>query len=296
MWLSAVMSATACASGGLPVGQGITVGEEASIRWSSEWTDRRIKEEGIRISYRLEIEGQKDRPLHVAVFGKHSNSSGETWIATVAIRPEYDTTTWPEFSMFLPQSRVQTFGELKTYIIPQSRDAYIAIYQHNLQQPGRDAIWSNVSFKDDVPTSDGEGIEITATLDVIGFQGEGLDVYVVLHDYPDARPIGPQSVFQYTLAPPYPHTSWSGLKLRVPYKALEDLPSRAGVWFSLAVRTGGAWHTGNVHLFGWRDGSPARMIRRYEDRIRELDEAIVKTEDPTVRYFEARRKILEGGN
>lgn len=249
----------------------------------------RVQEDGYYVKLKLDVEGYKGRLLPVQIW------AGSALLGEEIAEPTYDVSTWEAFPVFVPTSRAGRLpksAEAVAYVLsPDNPRSYVQKATFTITADPPEQLWEFLRYDEDVRLPSGErGVRVKVRLDVLGHQGEALQVVLLLRDAArrDFEPHegGPIHVDAGRLTPTYPHSVWKELTLDVPYPALKRVGLGRTVILTPSIRfANGTWRPGNLHVRFYAGGSIQTLRDRIGEEARRLDERM--------QYLQRQKQAIE---
>ncbi len=242
-----------------------------------------VREDGYEFVVKLGITGCQEREVPVQLFGP-----GNRFIGQEIAVPPYESTSWAEFHMFLPDSRVGRLREGDTVdgfaVDPDDPSRFIGTAQFTYTGSAPEQLWEVSSVTEQTTLESGEaGVVLDVSLELAGHQNEELPLVVVLQDLhgEELRDTG-GALLRLTpvrLTCPYEVSVWRSLKLEIPYARLAHLPLGSSVVLRPAVqKADGVVYMGNVRVTIYSGGSLDTVLDTLTTREQELDREVQKLE------------------
>ncbi|MFB3893086.1 MAG: hypothetical protein ACE15C_13805 [Phycisphaerae bacterium] len=263
---------------------------------ATQATDARVDETGFYAKFKLDISGCRGSKVPVQFWAQNS-SGGEVFLGEAIAQPPYENTTWSEFRVFLPLSRMgplTTMRKCSIYVrSPIDPSEFIGKAEYDLKEPYQvpKFVWTWRQWQDDAAVDSGKGFHVAARLDVKGNKDRSIDVVIRLEDV-DGNILrtasGDPLVFERgKITPGFENCYYDKLSLDVPYESLSHLRPGMMVCARPSLRIDGKVEPGNVILKFWAGGSLETIYKRFKTDAEQFDEEITQ--------LDRRLKALEGG-
>lgn len=242
-----------------------------------------VREDGYQFVVKLSITGCQQREVPVQLFGPMNRFIGQE----IAV-PPYESTSWAEFRMFVPDSRIgrlRTGDTVQGFVVdPDDPARFIGTAPFTYTGTPPEQLWEVTSVTEQATLDSGEtGVVVDVSLEIAGHVNEVLPLVVVLQDLQgeELRDAG-GTVLRLTptrLSCPYETSVWRSLKLEVPYSRLAHLPLGSSVVVRPSVeKADGVVYLGNVSVTIYSGGSLDAVLDTLTTREQELDREVRRLE------------------
>ncbi len=267
-----------------------------SFEATRQAVDARVDESGFKAKFKLDISGCQGQKVPVQFWSVNS-AGGKVFLGEEIAVPPYENSTWAEFPIFIPMSRmanVPVLQKCEIYVCsPMDSSEFIGKAEYTLKEPYQPPkfIWAWKQWQDDASTDAGPAFHTSSRLDIRGCKGKKMDAVLQLEDGEGnilrSQSGDPLILSVSGITPGFDGTCYEKLSLDVPYEKLSHLRPGLMVCARPALRIDGQVEPGNLFIKFWAGGSLETLNKHYTSEANRLDQEIDQ--------LDKRVKALEGG-